>query len=81
MNRRNFCKYSALAASGVTLFPSQSVRGKSLLQERLEKTLAIAMWDYSWILRHHRYGEFEDWDKVLEELAERGYNAIRIDVM
>ena len=39
------------------------------------------MWDYSWILRHHKFGEFEDWDKVLAELAERGYNAIRIDAM
>jgi len=39
------------------------------------------MWGYSWILRHHRYGEFENWDMVLNELAERGYNAIRIDAM
>ena len=39
------------------------------------------MWDFSWILRHHRYGEFENWDMVLEGLAERGYNAIRIDAM
>lgn len=29
------------------------------------------MWNYSCILRHHRYGEFEDWDKVLEEIASR----------
>lgn len=48
---------------------------------RLKKPLAIAMWDFSWILRHHRYGEFENWDKVLNELAERGYDAIRLDVM
>jgi hypothetical protein len=46
-----------------------------------KKPLAIAMWDYSWLLRHHRYGEFEDWDRVLEELSLRGYNAIRIDAM
>jgi hypothetical protein len=48
---------------------------------RLDKPVAIAMWDFSWILRHHRYGEFENWDNVLEGLAERGYNAIRIDAM
>lgn len=48
---------------------------------KLRKPLAIAMWDFSWILRHHRYGEFENWDPVLEGLAERGYNAIRIDAM
>ncbi|MCK5775565.1 MAG: hypothetical protein KAH25_05290, partial [Bacteroidales bacterium] len=48
---------------------------------KLKNPIAIAMWDYSWILRHHRYGEFEDWDKVLNELSIRGYNAIRIDCM
>jgi hypothetical protein len=45
------------------------------------KPLAIVMWDYSWILRHHRYGEFENWDQVLQGLVERGYDAIRIDAM
>jgi hypothetical protein len=53
----------------------------SLPVSKLKKPVAIAMWDYSWILRHHRYGEFDNWDKTLEELAERGYNAIRIDAM
>lgn len=48
---------------------------------KLEKPLAIAMWDFSWILRHHRYGEFEDWERCLGELVERGYDAIRIDTM
>jgi hypothetical protein len=48
---------------------------------RLEKPVAIAMWDFSWILRHHRLGEFEDWDRALDGLAERGYNAIRMDAM
>ena len=41
---------------------------------------AIAMWDFSWLLRHHPCGEFEDWDRVLDGLVERGYNAIRLDV-
>jgi len=48
---------------------------------KTKKPLAIAMWDYTWILRHHRYGEFFNWDKALEGLAERGYNAIRMDAM
>lgn len=38
------------------------------------------MWDFSWLLRHHPCGEFEDWDAVLDGLVERGYNAIRLDV-
>jgi len=48
------------------------------LQE-LSRPAAIAMWDFSWLLRHHRTGEFEDWDGVLAGLCERGYNAVRID--
>lgn len=40
---------------------------------------AIAMWDFSWLLRHQPCGEFEDWDGVLDGLVSRGYNAIRID--
>jgi len=41
--------------------------------------LAIAMWDFSWLQRHHRLGEFEDFDHVLDGLVDRGYNAVRID--
>lgn len=46
---------------------------------KITQPLAIAMWDFSWLLRHHPAGEFEDWDRVLDGLAERGYNAIRMD--
>ena len=41
--------------------------------------LAIAMWDFSWLERRWPGAGYEDWDKVLDELAERGYNAVRID--
>ena len=41
--------------------------------------LAIAMWDFSWMLRHRKGDSFEDYDKVLSGLIERGYNAVRID--
>ena len=37
------------------------------------------MWDTGWLTRHYKYGSFENWDMVLDELSERGYNAIRID--
>lgn len=87
MNRRTFCKQSIWAVSGASMMPSLISSIREIPQRRtyplheLKKPLAIAMWDYSWILRHHRYGEFENWDLVLEGLAERGYNAIRIDAM
>lgn len=41
--------------------------------------LAIAMWDFSWLERRWAGAGYEDWDRALDELAERGYNAVRID--
>lgn len=41
---------------------------------------ATAMWDFSWATR--RFGdeaEYADWDRILDELAERGYDNVRID--
>ncbi len=88
--RRDFIKKTTVAAGtlaipgGVYSSIGTSIFAKKAEQSRgleVKQPLAISMWDYSWILRHHRYGEFENWDKVLEGLAERGYNAIRIDVL
>ena len=80
-NRRNFIKKAALTAGAINLAGMTNPLYRSLMPMEkeqiirvsgLKKPVAIAMWDFSWILRHHRYGEFEDWDKVLEELDERG---------
>jgi hypothetical protein len=46
----------------------------------LKKPVAIAMWDFSWLLRHDPGCEFADWDRVLDDLVKRGYNAVRFDV-
>jgi hypothetical protein len=89
-NRRNFIKNAALLAGSMAM--PELVQAESQLFDfvfqnnkcnvsELKNPVAIAMWDYSWILRHHRYGEFENWDSVLAGLVERGYNAIRIDAM
>ena len=43
------------------------------------KAKAIAMWDFSWLERRWPGAGYEDWDKALDELVERGYNAVRID--
>jgi hypothetical protein len=40
---------------------------------------AIAMWDFSWLERRWDGAGYEDWAKALDELAERGYDAVRID--
>jgi hypothetical protein len=41
--------------------------------------LAIAMWDFSWLERRWTGAGYEDWDLVLDELKQRGYDAVRID--
>ena len=38
------------------------------------------MWDFSWLERRYPGGGYEDWDRALLELSERGYDAVRIDV-
>lgn len=40
---------------------------------------AIAMWDFSWLERRYEGGGYADWDGALDELVERGYDAVRID--
>jgi hypothetical protein len=46
---------------------------------KTEGRLAIAMWDTGWLTRHYKHGSFANWDKALDELVARGYNAIRIE--
>jgi hypothetical protein len=45
----------------------------------LKQPLAITMWDFSWLERRWDGAGYEDWDKALLELKERGYDAVRID--
>ncbi len=41
---------------------------------------ATAMWDFSWATRRSgSESEYADWDKILDELADRGYDNVRID--
>ncbi len=43
--------------------------------------LTIAMWDVAYALRHGPGGSFADYDLVLDQAVERGYNTLRIDPM
>lgn len=44
------------------------------------KRFSVAMWEYSWMTqRSGRQDEYADWDKVLDEAVERGYQCLRID--
>jgi len=88
-NRRNFLKNTTKVVGGALILPSMLAscepaklgkpNKKPANLAQMKHPVAIAMWDYSWLLRHHKFGDFEDWDTVLDGLVERGYNAIRID--
>ena len=41
----------------------------------------MAMWDVAYALRHGPGGSFANYDRVLDEAVERGYNTLRIDPM
>ncbi len=52
------------------------------MRDSLEpRRLAMAMWDQAYVVRHLLGGSFADYDRVLDETVERGYNTIRIDPM
>lgn len=46
---------------------------------QLDRPVAITMWDFSWLERRWPGAGYEDWDQALDELLERGYDAVRID--
>src|ERR1035438_5937454 len=45
------------------------------------RRLTLAMWDVAYALRHGPGGSFADYNRVLDETVERGYNTLRIDPM
>lgn len=44
-----------------------------------DRPRAITMWDFSWLERRWPGAGYEDVEQALDELAERGYDAVRID--
>lgn len=46
---------------------------------QLDHCVPLAMWDFSWLERRWSGAGYEDWDRALEGLVERGYEAVRID--
>jgi len=64
---------------GSTQKPKRAKAGKIQNISEVTNPLAITMVDYSWMLKHHRYGAYEDYDQFFTELVKRGYNAVRMD--
>lgn len=75
IDRRAFVQ--GASALGLALSSGMPALGSSgHIQKR---PLAIAMWDFSWLERRWTGAGYEDWDLVLDELKQRGYDAVRID--
>lgn len=77
MKRRQMIKNSLAATAGISL-------GSSFIASCSRLTppsgpYAITMWDFSWLERRWPGAGYEDWNLALDELVERGYNAVRID--
>jgi hypothetical protein len=84
LNRRTFLQATASMAATSLLHndrPAQAdaASGVTLSGHRLTHPLAITMWDFSWLERRWPGAGYEDWDQALDELKERGYDAVRID--
>jgi len=84
MRRRFLC--GALGAVGavgagplVAPAGGRQQREASESRSRSVRPLALTMWDFSWLERRWPGAGFEDWDRALDELVERGYDAVRID--
>lgn len=61
---------------------SSSSRGAYDMRAHLTpRRMTMVMWDQAFLLRHQPGESFADWDRVLAETAERGYNTLRIDPM
>ncbi len=74
LDRKQFL--SGLAATGAALAagPLGAASPKPAKRPR-----AITMWDFSWLERRWPGAGYEDWDRALDQLGERGYDAVRIE--
>ena len=85
MKRRRFLNSAAGAAAatlGGAAFTGASLPDRSETQLKAGREacpLAITMWEFSWLERRWTGAGYEDWDRALSELVERGYDAVRID--
>ena len=85
MNRKEFLRLGTAVGAGMLLKNPVLARA-TFNRDKLHPVFrnlsypqANAMWDFSWIERRYTGADYADWDLVLDELKERGYDAVRID--
>jgi hypothetical protein len=61
--------------------PSPAFAPYDMREDLTPRRLTMAMWDQAYALRHMPGASFADYDRVLDETVERGYNTVRIDPM
>lgn len=79
MERRKFLTGAAGLGLAALTKTSAAATAEGVRLRDLIHPLAIAMWDFSWLERRWPGGGYEDWDRALDELKARGYDAVRID--
>ena len=68
-----------VSVAGFACAEGRSEAPDDIRQGLTPRRLTIAMWDFSWLNCHYPGGDFEDFDRVTDELLERGFNTVRID--
>ena len=66
-------------AGALGLAGAAAAQGADARAAKGARPLAITMWDFSWLERRWPGAGYEDWDRALDGLVERGYDAVRID--
>jgi hypothetical protein len=85
MNRKTFlggmacAALSSLSLSKLAAAEESKRKMKPAVAKGPKSPRAISMWEFSWIERRWDGAGYEDWDRALDELGERGYDAVRID--
>jgi len=80
LSRREFLTASAGGALATLGLGGLGGAGCGTAGSSSERALAVTMWEFSWLVRRSgAEAEYADWDRVLDDLAALGYNAIRLD--
>lgn len=77
--RRQFIQTAAMTAAAVAATPAHAMEAKASTRPKSLRPRCITMWDFSWIERRWPGAGYENWPQVLDELLDRGYDAIRLD--